>query len=90
MRKIDSKFHIESDQIISTTGRTIPEDEPLFLLRARDYLALPLLKHYRELCVADGCTEYHLTGIDEVIQSFERFAQEHAERLKQPGITRGL
>ena len=52
MRKLDSKFHIEGDQIVKTSnGDPIPEDEPLFLIRARDYLALPLLHEGRVLDV---------------------------------------
>lgn len=90
MRKIDSKFHIENDQIIKTSsGQAIPEDEPCFLIRARDYLALPLLRHYRRLCVDDGCTDFQIAGND-AIEEFERFSAEHHERMKQPGITKGL
>lgn len=88
MRRIDSKFHIENEQIIKTSnGEAIPEDEPCFLIRARDYLALPLLRHYRELCVDDGCTEFQIAGNDAAIAEFERFSMEHRERLKQPGMT---
>lgn len=103
MRNIDSKFHIEA-QIIDTmvgekinihivktsNGDPIPEDEPLFLLRARDYIALPLLHKYREMCIQDGCTEYQAAGNDKMILEFEKFASEHRDLMKQPGITRGL
>ena len=91
MRKIGSKFHIEDGEIIKTSnGQPIPRDEPLFLLRARDYLALPLLLHFRELSLADSCTDYHVTGLTDVIAKFQAFAREHPERMKQPGCTRGL
>jgi len=91
MRIIDDKFHIEGDQIIKTSsGEIIPEDEPLLLFRARDYLALPLIEHYKKLCVIDGCNDYQLEGINKCIQRFEQFAKENPNKMKQPGVTRGL
>ena len=99
MRRIDSKFHIEAKMvntmlgekiqihIVKTSnGDPIPEDEPLFLLRARDYLALPLLHKYREMCIQDGCTDYQVAGNDKMILEFEKFAREHRDRMKQPGM----
>lgn len=91
MRIIDLKHHVENDQIIKTgNGQPIPEEEPLSLFRARDYLALPLLEHYRKLCVADGCNDFQLGQVDELIARFRKFAADYPERMKQPGITRGL
>lgn len=91
MRKLDSKFHIENDQIVKTSnGDVIPEDEPVFLLRARDYLALPMLEYYRKLSVEDGCTDYHLNGLLDMHGRFVRFQTENPGKMKQPGITRGL
>lgn len=91
MRKLDNKFHIEGEQIIKTSnGQPIPEDEPLFLIRGRDYLALPLLEHYRRLSEQDDCTEYHLEGLSKRIEEFRRFATANPQVMKQPGITRGL
>ena len=91
VRKIDEKHHVEGDQIIKTTnGQPIPEDEPTILFRGRDHLALPMLTYYRHLCVQDGCTEYQLASMDTMINRFEQFAKEHSEKMKQPGVTRGL
>lgn len=91
MRRIDLKHHVDGDQIIKTgNGQPIPEEEPLVLFRARDYLVVRLLEHYRKLCEVDGCNEFQLEGVDELIDRFSRFAVEHPERMKQPGITRGL
>lgn len=91
MRKIDQKHHIDGDKIVKTTnGQEIPENEPLFLLRARDWLAVPLLLRYRELCIADGCNDWQLSQIDGVIDRFRMFAVDNPQTMKQPGITRGL
>jgi len=88
-RRIDRKFHVDTNlQIVKTSsGETVPENEPLFLLRGRDYLAVALLSHYRQLSILDGCNDYHLQGLDAVIEEFSRFAETNP--TKQPGITRG-
>lgn len=84
---IDGRFAM---RIVKTSNNEIlPDDEPLFLMRARDHLAIPTLKAYREKAVADGCNDWFLGLIDERIEIFEAFAREHPERMKQPGITKG-
>lgn len=95
MRKIDGKFSIRvSDpdvavEIVNPAGIPIPEDEPLFLLRARDRLALAAIQYYYTLSLADSATDYHIDGVSRAAEAFSRFASEHPERMKQPGITRG-
>jgi len=90
MRRIDDYFHIENDQIIKTSnGEPILEDEPTFLFRARDKWALLALRYYRELCVADGCNDYHIEGISQMMDKFAAFADRYPWRMKQPGINRG-
>jgi hypothetical protein len=90
VRPIDTKFAVMGDEIIKTTnGEVLPLEEPLFLMRARDWLAIPALRKYRELAVADGCNDYLLEGIDENIRKFTEFQTKYPERMKQPGITRG-
>lgn len=91
MRAIDEKFHVEGDQIIKTTnGDVVPEDEPLFLVRARDYLAIPLLEHYRRMSEIDGCNEWHLERLEQRIRLFEEWRDMNPDKMKQPGVTRGL
>jgi hypothetical protein len=91
MRRIDQKFHIEDNKIIKTSsGEVVPEDEPLILFRARDYLALTMLDYYRVLCIADGCTGYQLEKLDAVIADFQQYTVDHPEMMKQPGITKGM
>lgn len=88
MRIIDSKFHIEGEQIVKTsTGEVVPENEPLILFRGRDRLALPFLRQYRQACIDDGCTPEQIAGMDEVIHQFITYAATNP--TKQPGYTRG-
>lgn len=92
VRKIDLKHHIDDKgQIVKTgNGVPIPDNEPLILFRGRDRLAIPMLLEYRKLCVADGCNEFQLGQIDELIGKFSDFRANNPDVMKQPGITRGL
>lgn len=72
-----------------SNGDPIPEDEPVFLFRGRDRLAVEALLAYQQACNKDGCTDYQLTMLDKQIDKFFQFQKEHPERMKQPGITRG-
>jgi hypothetical protein len=74
----------------NSTGEEIPTDEPTIIFRARDRLAFTMLAYYLTLCIQDGCTPEHVKGIQNRILAFGHFAAKHPERMKQPGITRGL
>jgi hypothetical protein len=83
----DLKFRFALVKV--SNNEVVPDDEPIFILRARDVLAVPLLEHYAVLANEDKCTDYHLSGIARVIRAFKLFSSSHPERMKQPGITRG-
>lgn len=68
----------------------IPENEPMILFRGRDHLAVALLEHYHTLCALDGCNEFQLTQVQELIDRFKRFAAENPGVMKQPGVTKGF
>ena len=82
--------HHEPVIVKTATGEPIPDDEPLIIFRGRDRHALQMLRYYRELCAQDLCTDFHMNGINNRIEAFDKFAREHAERMKQPGITKNL
>ncbi|HET9319059.1 MAG TPA: hypothetical protein VFO27_04765 [Bryobacteraceae bacterium] len=87
MRSIDGKFSTDGTKIFNTvSGEEIPETEPCFLLRARDRNALATLFRYAEVCTLDQAKPSHLAMLQETIQKFMLFRNEHPER-KQPGIT---
>ena len=90
MRVIDPKYHIENEQIIKTgNGEPLPDDEPLILFRARDRLALPMLRIYKILSQVDGCNKHQIDGVNGMINMFLDFSIKHPERMKQPGCTEG-
>jgi hypothetical protein len=63
---------------------TIPDDEPVFVLRARDVLTLTILNLYRDLCVGVGSSVAHVDGVDEAIEAMQ------AWRVNNPTLTPGL
>lgn len=65
------------------------DKEPVALFRGRDRLFLPMLVYYRELCRLDGCNDFQLGQIDELIGRVGNFANMNPDVMKQPGITRG-
>jgi hypothetical protein len=89
-RKIDGKFSTDGVRIFNTvSGEAIPDDEPLFLLRARDVYALAAIDAYQE--ATQGKTnELHQAGIQQVREKFCQFAAYRSERMKEPGVTRDL
>lgn len=90
-RKLNnSRFHIANGQLVKTSnGQPIPPDEPTFILRGRDYLALPTLVEFSRLMRLDGCNEQFEKEVEDTIKEFQRFRDEHPDKMKQPGITRG-
>lgn len=62
------------------TGKPIPDDEPVFVLRAQDALALPALEAYVSL-VGD---RQHADAVEQRIKAFVEFAEAHPERMKSP------
>ncbi len=62
------------------TGKPIPDDEPVFVLRAQDALALPALEAYVSL----AGDHQHAYAVEQRIASFVEFAEAHPERMKLP------
>lgn len=91
LHTLNNMFHVdfEGHLVKSSNGQRVPDDEPVVILRGRDRLALRTLEYYEKLAEEDGCTQWFLEKLDPPIQAFAKFADEHPERMKQPGITRG-
>jgi len=88
---IDGKFGVTSDgefKIVNlVSGEAIPDDEPLFLLRGRDDLAVQTLNDYYRYCCSSECKESHVEAAWATLMKFNDFRNEHPESMKQPGIT---
>lgn len=70
---------------VSVELGSIPDDEPVFLLRAQDMLAVPAIREYLDLCTRAGCVEEHLDGIGVAIGRFARWQVVHPDKAKLPG-----
>lgn len=58
--------------------------EPVFVLRARDLAALPVLATYLAECIRLGAKPNHLWGVMEMISSFSLYKQENYLEMKVP------
>lgn len=65
------------------SGKEIPSDEPIFILRAQDKLAMQTLQAYRSMSASAGLDP---SSIDERILAFSHFANAHRERMKYPNL----
>lgn len=85
----DPKFQIEisGEDVPELVGQSgpIPVDEPIFIIRARDVLAVDTLVEYRRLALRNGKVDSdHLQAINKRLIDFLRFANEHPDRMKVP------
>jgi hypothetical protein len=88
MRKLNEMFHIDGEQLVKTSnGQPVPSDEPLFILRGRDRLALSVLSHYIGECKAHGVPDDRIGALIQVEKQFEDFA--NTKNTKIPGSTHG-
>lgn len=60
---------------------TIPEDEPIFILRAKDAASVPLLNAYVVLCGHLGSPDEHLLGLRELISDFSEWQNRHETKI---------
>lgn len=68
---------------------TIGEDEPVVVFRAQDAMLMDVLQHYRELCVAAGSPERHLTAIDAAATAVNVWQAEHPTQVPQSASYQG-
>lgn len=91
MRRVSNKFATttEGHIIKLSNGEILPADEPLFLMRARDRLAVKFLNNYIEISSEDGCNDFHFDLMNKSVNDFMEFRKLNPDKMKQPSITRG-
>ena len=88
MRKLNDMFHIEGEQLVKTSnGQSVPEDEPIFILRGRDALAEATIGYYINLCWKMGVPEDRRQQLLAVGEKFHDYAKR--KTTKTPGSTHG-
>jgi len=85
----DPKYSIRNNRLINAErNEDIPEDEPVFLLRARDMHGLDGVFRYMDTirhAVGQGDVwPAHLEAVRRRVADFEQFRLNHPERMKQP------
>ena len=77
----ERKYKIENNKLVRRCdGVPVPEDEPLFILRAQDIKALPILLGYHVICQNLS----HQAGIVKSIKDFTDFRDMNPDRMKEP------
>jgi hypothetical protein len=83
----ESKFDAIDGRLVNrSTGVPIPDDEPVFVLRAKDAHAVYALMDYRSRCLGNAD---HYRAVDARIAQFLEFKERHPERMKQPDTDAG-
>ena len=78
----DPKYGIDNEGRLCNiaSGEPIPEDEPIFIFRAKDMLAENALHYY----VGAVTTNMHKEAIHARIKDFQHFRQQNPTRMKAP------
>ncbi len=81
----DPKYSIRGNRLINAERlEDIPEDEPVFMLRARDALAISALAKYRDVCITHDRPQSHLVAVEGRMTDFYTFAKRFPYRIKYP------
>lgn len=82
--KQEPKYQANGGRIFNrASGEQIPDDEPVFILRARDSTAIATLLHYYMGHLASQ-NDQHAEAVLGRLHDFQRFQREHPERMKYP------
>jgi hypothetical protein len=69
---------------VATGHRFIPDDEPVFVIRAADMLAPGAVRAYMNLAREQGMTPAYCDGIKAAAGVMAAWQREHPERVKVP------
>jgi len=78
----DQAAPLEAHLVNRKTGEGIPDDEPVFVFRARDVYAYQVLEHYLDLI--QGGPIAHIDAVAARVDDFNRFRRTKPERMKTP------
>jgi len=82
--KVEEGSTLEGRIFNRETGIAIPDDEPVFILRAKDRAALGTLRNYLENSRTVGASEEHLHIVQGRINDFDKFRSDHQDRVTIP------
>ncbi len=77
----ERKYKIKDDQLVKRDReKPVPEDEPLFILRAKDRKALPAILAYHMIC--DNLDQ--MESVKKTIDDFRSFQEKYPEKMGEP------
>lgn len=77
----EPKYVIENGRLVNRqSGETIPDDEPVFILRARDKNAAAILRAYASSCIDPA----HREAANLRAAQFANWATLHSDRMREP------
>lgn len=77
----DAKYDVSTGQFVNRrSGQAIPDEEPTFILRARDIRAAAAVRQYANSCLDPD----HARDCHAVADAFDRWAEENPEQMKEP------
>ncbi|MFN3476380.1 MAG: hypothetical protein ACK4Z6_02335 [Candidatus Methylomirabilales bacterium] len=77
------KYRIDGEIVNTETGRAIPAEEPLFIIRAQDKLAPAAIRAYARLLREKRLTKAAL-AIGKYAKEVEAWQKAHKDRVKLP------
>ena len=91
MRRINDMFHVDEQlRLVKTSNNEpVPDDEPVFIMRGRDCIALPVLAQYIILAGQTGTPPDRLEQLYEVMRGFLQYRATRPNTIKVPGCTHG-
>lgn len=85
----DCKVHTQFEFVVEKTAETVlaaarANNEPVFVIRARDKAAIRALNSYIAECDGLNCNLEHLSGVEDIIDDFKQFAEDNPDQMKVP------
>lgn len=77
----DPKYGIKNNRLVNMkTGIEIPEDEPVFMLRAKDIYAASTIAYYATQC----CDDSHRAVVYNRVHDFHAFEFGSKDKMEEP------
>lgn len=70
--------------IVTTEHVDIPDDEPVFLFRARDVHTPEVIKYYMQRCRTGGCPQGHLDLVEQGLKDVKTWQNTEGNVVKNP------
>lgn len=73
---------------VRTQHEDIPEDEPVFMVRARDTLSIDVIATYMMRSIQSGSSKEHLRMVMGALEEFRYWQEHHPEEMHVPDSKR--